>query len=105
MPKIGVRADYSLLQVAALVTEVVSWGQVQATVGAQKKVLAIIIKRRWGGWFDCDFQIQTYPPRTPLIENLFAEKRSFLAELGGTPLSSIVISVSSLFSKSTKLSG
>ena len=32
---------------------------------------------------DWDFQIQTDPPRTPLIENLFAEKS--LAKLWGTP--------------------
>jgi len=43
VPKIGVRGDYSLLQVAALVTKLVSWGQVQATVGAQKEVLAKVI--------------------------------------------------------------
>ena len=32
VPKIGVRADYSLLQMAALVTKMVSWGQVKAAL-------------------------------------------------------------------------
>ena len=64
-PKIGVRGDYSLLQVAALVTKLVSWGQVQTTVGAQKKVLAIIIKRGWGGWLIGISRSKQIPPVPP----------------------------------------
>ena len=59
------RADYSLLQLAALVTKLVSWGQVQATVGAQKKVLAIIIKRGWGGGLIVIFRSKQIPPAPP----------------------------------------
>ena len=73
VPKIGVRADYSLLQMAALVTKLVSLGQVQTTVGAQKKVLAIITKRGWVvNW---DFQIQTFfgNDHSP-IENFWSKK-------------------------------
>ena len=64
-PKTGVGADYSLLQVAALVTKLVSWGQVQTTVGAQKKVLAIIIKRGWGGWLIVISRSKQIPPAPP----------------------------------------
>ena len=65
VPKIGVRADYSLLQLAALVTKLGSWGQVQATVGAQKKVLAIIVKRGWGGWSIGISRSKQIPPVPP----------------------------------------
>ena len=62
VPKIGVRADYSLLRVTALVTKLVCWRQVQATVGAQKKVLANIIKREWGGWLIVISRSKQIPP-------------------------------------------